>query len=175
MRNYWCYGIVIAPVRMSSKRVAAQGSKELLLAILQLILDKSDMDRALSKKLRYMRYQGYIAKTGSRYSLTIKGEKILDEGRIWQLRIPTPKKWDGRWRLVAFDIPVDKRKRRDIFRTRLKELGLTLYQNSVWVYPYPLENVVGQISNFYKLSACVSFIVAEEITGEASLMKRYKL
>ena len=160
---------------MSSKRAGAQAGREVLLDLLELILKKSDIDRALTKKLYYARRMGYVRNSRSGNVLTQKGHELLTEQRIWNLTIPTPPRWDGRWRLVVFDIPVDKRRRRDSFRMRLKELGLTLYQNSVWIYPYPLENTIQKIADFYKLFGCVSFITAEEITGEASLMRRYDL
>lgn len=150
-------------------------SKELLLDLFQLILDKSDIDRAFAKKLRYARRRGYICTSATGHSLTPRGRELLTEGKIWDLTIPKPKQWNGRWHLVLFDIPNDKRKRRDIFRARLRELGLTLYQNSVWIYPYPLETTIKQTADFYKLSNCVSFVTAEEITGEAALMQRYGL
>ncbi|MEK7612689.1 MAG: CRISPR-associated endonuclease Cas2 [Patescibacteria group bacterium] len=160
---------------MSSKRAGAQAGREVLLDLLELILKKSDIDRALTKKLYYARRMGYVQKSSVGDLLTQKGRILLTEGKVWNLTIPTPRRWDGRWRLVVFDIPVDKHKRRDSFRRRLQELGLTLYQNSVWVYPYPLEEIIRKIADFYKLSSCVSFIVAEDLTDEYKLMKRYNL
>jgi phenylacetic acid degradation operon negative regulatory protein len=109
------------------------------------------------------------------YRISSKGEKRLNEERIWDLTIPTQKTWDRKWRVVLFDIPVDKRKRRDSFRLRIKELGLMLYQNSVWVYPYPIEETLRAIANFYKLGDCVSFITTEKISGEIALQKHFNL
>lgn len=122
-----------------------------------------------------MERKGYVKKFGVSYALTSTGKKILSEDRIWKSSIPKPKKWDGKWRLVMFDIPVDARKRRDAFRLRLKHLGLVCYQNSVWIYPYPLDEIVGDVCDFYYLSGCVSFIVAESLTGETKLRKHFKL
>ena len=100
---------------------------------------------------------------------------MLAEEAIWSLTIPTPKVWNGRWRLVLFDIPKDKRKRRDAFRQRLKEMGLVLYQQSVWVHPYPLEEVVEKIATFYHLRGCISFVTAHTLTKESLLRKQFKL
>lgn len=126
-------------------------------------------------KLAYLKRYGYITQTGHHTSLTPKGGYALSEAKIWNLTIPTPQKWNHKWYLVAFDIPNDKRKRRDSFRLRLKELGLKRYQNSVWIYPHPLKDTVKTIANFYALSKCVSFIVAEEISEEDALHKYFKL
>lgn len=156
---------------MSTERAAREASKEMLLDLLQLILNKSRIDPALAKKLYYARRMGYVEKN----KLTKKGRELLSERKTWGLTLPTPRRWDGKWHLVMFDIPKDKRKRRDAFRSRLRELGLALYQNSVWIYPYPLEETVGKIAEFYKLTSCVSFIVAEKISDEYNFIKRFKL
>jgi CRISPR-associated endonuclease Cas2 len=80
-----------------------------------------------------------------------------------------------KWHIVLFDIPVDKKRRRDTFRLRLKELNFTLYQNSVWVHPYPIDATVTKIARFYKLERCILFVTAEKISGENSLRKKYDL
>lgn len=41
--------------------------------------------------------------------------------------------WDGKWRVVIFDIPEDKRRIRDQFRRKLKHWGFKNWQQSVWV------------------------------------------
>src|SRR3989344_245094 len=166
---------------MSSKRAAAEGSKELLFDVLRLIARYGLHDEELAKEFdvklkrqvyfrtKYAERRGYITRTKNIYSLSSAGKNILSEREVWELAIPTPKQWDKKWRLVLFDIPKDRRKRRDVFRLRLKELGLVLYQDSVWVYPYPLEKNLRQIADFYRLSPCVSFAVAERLTGEKKL------
>lgn len=40
--------------------------------------------------------------------------------------------WDGKWRIVVFDIPEKKRHIRDILRYRLKLWGFKPWQQSVW-------------------------------------------
>ncbi|MCL5090630.1 MAG: hypothetical protein M1514_01325 [Patescibacteria group bacterium] len=45
-------------------------------------------------------------------------------------------KWDGKWRLVIFDIKERYRKDRDLLRIKLKELGFGMIQESVWLSPY---------------------------------------
>lgn len=41
--------------------------------------------------------------------------------------------WDGKWRVVIFDIPEEKRRIRDLFRRKLKRWGFKNWQQSVWV------------------------------------------
>lgn len=46
------------------------------------------------------------------------------------------KKWDRIFRLVIYDIEEKKRKIRDLFRHKIKQLGFGKVQKSVWVSPY---------------------------------------
>ena len=41
--------------------------------------------------------------------------------------------WDGKFRVVIFDVPEKHRKVRDAFRERLKQWGLVSWQKSTWV------------------------------------------
>ena len=170
MRKYASYTF-----SMSSKHAAARGNKELLYLLLQLIEQDEEIKKEYAKKVWQMRSRGYIKRQDGRYALADKGKRALTESKVWSLTIPTPKRWDGKWRVVVFDIPKDKRKRRDSFRRKIQELGLVLYQNSVWVYPYPLEKEIRQLADFYMISNCVSFITADNISGEARLRRQFNL
>lgn len=161
-------------VLMSSKRAGSNLGKSILFEALTLITT-GKFSEVPPSKLWYLKRQGYIGRNDSKYFLQPKARRALHEGTIWSLKLPTPTKWDGKWRMVMFDIPHDKRKRRDAFRLRLKELGLVLYQQSVWIYPHPIKETVGQIADFYKLARCVSFIVADSISGENKLKHQFKL
>lgn len=163
-----------ADMVMSSKRAGALVGRDLLYHALHLIAT-GKLGNLPPSRLYSLKRRGFIDGRGNMYRLLPKGEKALSEREIWDLEIPTPKHWDRKWRLVLFDIPKDKRKRRDAFRLRLKEMNLALYQNSVWIYPYPLEKTVNKVAEFYKLSGCVSFIVAERISNEALFRKHYRL
>ncbi len=66
--------------------------------------------------------------------LTNKGrEKVSRKFSIDKMQV---KKWDGKWRAVIFDIEEKRRKSRDLFRRKLRELGFGMIQESVWVSPY---------------------------------------
>lgn len=62
--------------------------------------------------------------------------KLTESGRNKALvaKIKTFKEedWDGKWRIVSFDIPEKQRAFRDLLRYKLKEWGFSKFQNSVW-------------------------------------------
>jgi phenylacetic acid degradation operon negative regulatory protein len=47
-------------------------------------------------------------------------------------------KWDKKWRVVIFDIQELTRRTRDRLRTKLKELGFGMFQQSVYISPYDI-------------------------------------
>ena len=65
-------------------------------------------------------------------SLTHFGEKAVDVLDKREYKIIKPKKWDGKWRLVVWDIPEKRRQARDLLRFKLKQLGFKQWQQSIW-------------------------------------------
>jgi DNA-binding transcriptional regulator PaaX len=69
---------------------------------------------------------------------------LTDEGRIeadkikLKLGMAKSKRWDGKWRIIIFDVPEKLRGKRDLLRKELVEFGFMLLQKSVWAYPFPL-------------------------------------
>ena len=49
--------------------------------------------------------------------------------------------WDGRWRLVLFDVPEAKHHERARFRRALRELRFGYLQNSAWISPDSLDEM----------------------------------
>lgn len=83
--------------------------------------------------------------------------------------IPKPKVWDGKWRLVIFDIPHTRKSRADVFREQLKSLGLANLQKSIWIHPYECRDQVYYLAGNLFIKPYVRYIVAEEVTGGKDL------
>ncbi|MFH1462716.1 MAG: CRISPR-associated endonuclease Cas2 [bacterium] len=81
-------------------------------------------------------------------SLTKEGKKRAGKYQIDDLYIERPKKWDGKWRLVIFDIPNSSHIIRDIFRRKLKEFGFYMFQRSVWIYPFKCQEEINFLREF---------------------------
>lgn len=71
------------------------------------------------------------------YRLSARGRLEILGGRDPEDR--WGRKWDGRWRLVLFDIPIGQNAQRERLRRYLRSKGFGYLQNSVWVTPDPLE------------------------------------
>jgi len=102
--------------------------------------------------------------------------KITEKGKLKILWLKRPmKEWDGKWRIVIFDIPEKKRDLRNFFRSRLKELGFRFLQESVWISPYNIADKVENLINQSKAGRYVHYLVVEEIDNKNILMKLFHL
>lgn len=109
-------------------------------------------------------------------SLTEKGRKKAGWLQIDNLEIKKPKKWDGKWRIILFDISELKRVWRDAFRAKLKELGFCPLQKSVWIYPFNCRDEIELLREFFGLSNReLRLIVCEDIGEDDWLKKHFNL
>lgn len=93
-------------------------------------------------KMDYQGKQLYI-------SLTEEGKKKAGKYQIDNLEIKKPIRWDGRWRILIFDIKDKYKLKREALRGKLKELGLFQLQKSVWICPYEFKKEIDIIKGFF--------------------------
>lgn len=108
--------------------------------------------------------------------LTEKGKKKAGWLQIDSLKIKRPKKWDGKWRVVIFDIAQLKKIYREAFRGKLKELGFRPLQKSVWIHPFDCRDEIELLKDFFGLSwEELRLIVAPDIGQDDKIKKMFKL
>lgn len=83
--------------------------------------------------------------------------------------------WDGKWRMVSFDIPEKKKAARNALRSKLREVGFIEFQKSMFVFPYQCKDEVDFIIEFFNLRAYVRYGVFEFIDNDLHLRKYYGL
>ena len=106
--------------------------------------------------------------------LTEKGERKVREFQLENIIISKPKKWDGIWRIVIFDIP-KKVRSRNALRDRLKNLHFYQLQESVWVFPYPCFPEIEFLVELFNLYWYVNYLEATHIKNDAKLKKHFSL
>ena len=100
------------------------------------------------------------------FSITPKGQSIFIKRYIKEIKIAKQPKWDHIWRVVIFDIPIDKNNERDILRDRLKHLGFFQFQKSAFIIPFPCQKELETILEYYSLSNYVTYLETQKISGE---------
>jgi len=123
--------------------------------------------------------QGYLQKKGrgprSTVEITSRGEALLARLSIGTAKYKPPEKWDGKWRIVIFDIPEDRAHLRMRLRTMLQAIGFHMLQASVWVYPHDCEDLIVLLKKDFSLGKEVLYIIADEIEGDWLLRRQFDL
>lgn len=109
--------------------------------------------------------------------ITEKGEKRILKYKFDEMKIERPKKWDGHWHIIAFDIPEKYKRGRDALTRKLKEMELYPFQKSVFICPFECRDEIDFISEVFNLRKFIHYFVAKEIDidDEEYLKKYYNL
>lgn len=119
--------------------------------------------------------KGLLVFDGKRYKLTKDGENVL---RFWELsdfKFKNPRKWDRKWRVIIFDIPENKKSKRDQIRNLFLKAGLRRLQDSVWVYPYDCEDVLTLFKTELGVGKNLLYLIADEIENDKYLREEFGL
>ena len=76
--------------------------------------DTAKNRRYVSRKIRNLEKQGYLAKHGVTFGVTDKGARVLSVHELNNLHIAQTQPWKGKWYLVMFDIPLSESAERKI-------------------------------------------------------------
>lgn len=126
-----------------------------------------------------LKEQGFIKfeeKDGRSFArLTEKGRQKLLKYQLGDTVIKKPKKWDGKWRVIIFDIHEYRKRTRNELRNELINLGFLKLQNSVWVYPYNCEEVMIMFKAYFHLGKDVLYLLVEKIENDSWLRRDFGL
>jgi DNA-binding transcriptional regulator PaaX len=84
-------------------------------------------------------------------------------------------KWDGKWRVVFFDVEEERRGRRDRLRKYLQKLGMKQMQRSVWVCPFDCENQIKYLREVLEIPHDIKMGVMEKLENDEDLKKWFGL
>jgi len=104
--------------------------------------------------------------------LTKKGAlKVL----LAKAQVKIEKCWDGKWRVLVFDIPEDFHFIRDHFRNLLKQNHFIKLQASVFISPYSLNREAIRYLQKTGLIKFVRIMKVEEMDDDSDLKKMFNL
>lgn len=86
-------------------------------------------------------------------------------------------KWDGKWRIIIFDIKEKTRGDRDYLRRQLKWIGFQELQKSVWVFPYEVRDALKEFIRFckFEFQGDVRFMLADKIDPDQELKGKFNI
>lgn len=127
--------------------------------------------------------------------MIVKGEKEnqyqLTEKGFQSLCLEFPffrflkEKWDGKWRVISYEIPEKKREIRDRLRREMQGWGLGPWHRSFWLTPHPiitnLKTLTAQKEEERYIQAFESDhvygdreLLIEKVWGKANLDRQYR-
>ncbi|QSS98872.1 phenylacetic acid degradation operon negative regulatory protein PaaX [Pontibacillus sp. ALD_SL1] len=139
------------------------GNKIWIGSLIRLLKEFGHNEQAVRAAISRMSKQGWLKaeKKGNKsyYSLTDIGLKRMEEAgnRIFKLN---PETWDGKWRMLFYTIPEEKRNLRDELRKELVWSGFGTMTNSLWISPNQLEEKVYSLVEKYEIEEYVDFFIA---------------
>ncbi len=132
----------------------------------------------LGRKVQHLIKNGLLkmkTENGEKFiSLTDKGERKLDYYKLLEKK-ENPQKWDGKWRVVIFDVWENTRMKRDILRFEIKNFGFLQLQRSVWIYPYDCAEFIKLLKTDLAFGKNVRYLVVERLDHDERLRKRFGL
>lgn len=120
-------------------------------------LKKSIISQALKRLREKDLVEEALSSNGLAYKLSIAGKELL------YFQQDDEKNWDGKWRIIIFDIPESQRKIRRILRGKLREWGFVVWQKSVWG---TRRNIMAKLKNLIlelKINQWVALIESDNV------------
>lgn len=123
-----------------------------------------DLKKAsLSQALKRLRESGLIEQVKLKDDIIIK---LTVQGRGLIADKFEEKDWDGKWRVVIFDIPEEKRIIRNLFRRNLKKWGFKHLQKSVWISK---RNVFDKLESYVKDLGIEKWVIVMQVDRLTSM------
>lgn len=142
--------------------------------------NRTQLYRRITQGISRLEQKGLVTVSGKygkrRVEITEKGLEVMKQGEFGEYAIPEPVFWDGKWRVLIFDINERRRRVRNQLRRLLQGAGFIRIQDSVWVYPYPCDEFVSLVRAHLKsgIGEIRSF-VAEALESDKALREHFRL
>ncbi len=139
-------------------------------------------ESVIKKAIKKLELSDYIKISSDKQNRQNKKISLTKKGALEVLRYnidqqKQKQKWDGKWRMVIFDVLENKRQIRDLLRNRLKWLGFKELQKSVWIFPYDVRKEIEQVLDVCHIDIIgdVRFLTVEKMNDDEDLRKDFGL
>lgn len=142
--------------------------------------NRAQLYRRITQGIKRLEQDGLVTVSGEyakrRVKITEKGREMMKKIEFGEYVIPEPAFWDGKWRVLIFDITERRRRVRDQLRRLLQGAGFVHIQDSVWVYPYSCDEFVALMRAHLKSGVGeVRSFVAEALESDKGLREHFHL
>lgn len=131
----------------------------------------------LNQKTKKLIKDGFLkieTENGKQFlSLTKRGERKLLYYKMTEKKKNI--KWDGKWRVVIFDVWENIRSKRNLLRMEIKNFGFIQLQRSVWIYPYGCSEFIELLKTDLSFGKNIRYMVVEKLDHDENLRKHFGL
>lgn len=124
---------------------------------------------------RRMKREGLLVERDGRLRLSPSGERELAKLSLALAKPARQKRWDGKWRILIFDIPEKRRRARQHIRVMLRSAGFERIQDSVWLYPFPCEEYVTLLKAEARIGKDLLYLIVDSLEADDRFRKRFEL
>lgn len=155
----------------ASRDLAQRDRPAVAQAAVDEFLSRYKRRKHLKQSLTRLITRGFVKKRGGKLAPTADGIRFF---RRHAGVHPGPSVWDGKWRLVTFDVPGNYNIARDRLRALLKEFDFYPLQKSVWVCPSHVSDEFWRLASKQKLDEYCKVMLVDIIEGDGELKKHFK-
>lgn len=98
--------------------------------------------------------------------ISSQGRRRLIKMALDELAVEKPKIWDGKWRLVSFDLPEKLVVKRKMLVEYLNAWGFYPFQKSVYLHTYPCFKQVEFLREYLGVGGYVRMLTVSEIEND---------
>ncbi len=137
-------------------------------------LKRQKKRRYLKQSLRRLQARGFLIRKNGKIIFSLKGLKYFRRLNLKEANKKEKISWDGKWRLISFDVPIKENAKRHQLLSLLKEFDFYQLQKSVWVCPNKIGNEFWKVLIDYELDKYCKAMVVEIMEGDDDLRKHFK-
>ncbi len=119
--------------------------------------------------------RGLLHYDGKFLRLTPQGERELRRLETADFKLKKPRRWDGKWRVLIFDIREERKTLREKVRRTLSTIGFVRLQDSVWIYPYDCEDLITFLKADFKIGKDILYMIVESLEYDKNLRSLFGL
>jgi len=120
------------------------------------------------KRLHQQKLVEVIEREGlSIVKISDKGKKKLLKFNLEKMQL-NHKKWDGKWRIIIYDIFTSKRQEAELFRRTLKRLKFLKLQRSVYLTPFKCHDEIEYLRQACNIGKEVLILTVSGIENETA-------
>lgn len=162
--------------------VAASFALPNLPQIFSLLGTETPKDRFAAKRtLKNLHNQRLVDISGDGDTQVVKiteaGKLRVRRYKIDDMVLDRPKKWDGHWRIISFDIPERFKRGRNALSRKMKELEIYPLQKSLYICPFRCRDEVDFIGEVFGIRNFIHYFLATKLDekDEEYLKRHYDL